>query len=330
MSAVISLSRQRAAGAPGRLLSALLLTSTAGFGAPAAAQEVRLAWNLAAGVDLTYRLSFENEAELPADMGSMTMNMEFTSKWSVLEVDGDGNAVVRTTTEHARMELDSPMLSARFDSDEPASGSPLDSMRALVGTQYTVVVGPRGNLVDIQGLDELREQLSASVSPQALAMLEQTFSEEALRSQWEQGLGQFPAEPVGVGSTWGHSLTVPIPQLGSATGELAFTVESIEGDMVIITNSGRLGAEGTASGGGAQMPAEVQGTFTGTSHFDARRGLLVSAESIVDQRVTMSMMGQEVRLESVGTVRHELVEDGGDPAPGGDPAAPAGARLPPG
>ena len=74
------------------------------------------------------------------------MNMESAQRWSVLDVDGDGNATVRY--DHGGGGACASAGRWRRSSIGPAenesAGSPLDAMQALDGTSYTGQSSMRG------------------------------------------------------------------------------------------------------------------------------------------------------------------------------------------
>ena len=303
----------RLAGRTGKVLPRAALTAAGIVAAamPAAAQSVELAWKLEAGTDLVYRVSVQSETELPQGMGSSTMNMDTTQRWSVLEVDGDGHATVRLATDRVRMSIGGPMGTMSVDSaDAAGSGSPLDAVAALAGTSHSVVIDSRGTLLGMSGVEELQETLRAGMpDPSARAMLDQILSEETLRGQWEQGMVVLPAEAVGVGSAWERTLRMPLPPVGTMAVTTSNEVTSIEGDLVVIGSSGTLSL---ADGGASPAPIPVSvgdATMTGTSRFDNGRGLLLDTEATIALQMAMSMGGQETVLDVVTTVSMELVEE---------------------
>ena len=87
------------------------------------------------------------------------------------------------------MSLDGPMGATSVDSaDQGSSGTFLDVVKAIAGTSYTVILDPRGALVMMSGLEEMREALRAQMpDPSGQAMLDSMLSDEALRSRWAQG-----------------------------------------------------------------------------------------------------------------------------------------------
>ena len=300
---------RRAGKAP--LLAILTLAGIVAAPMPAAAQGVELRWKLEAGTELVYRVSVRTGSELPQGMGTSTMHQESTQRWSVLEVREDGTATIRATTEHVRVSMEGPMGTMTVDSaDETRSGSPLDVMTAIAGTSHSVVLSPRGAVVEILGVEEMREALRARIpDPATQSMLDGMLSEEALRAQWAQGGYTLPLEAVGVGATWESDFEMPVPPVGSLSAVLSNEVESMDGDVVVIGNSGTMSL---SNGGQASSPIPMSfgdATMTGTTRFDAARGLLLGTEGTVTMQMTMTMGGRQTVTDTVTTLTLALVED---------------------
>ncbi len=297
-----------AAGRLTALISVWLLSSGAAF----AAQGTELRWKFEAGTDLVYRMSMKNEAELPQGMGSATTNMEMTQRWSILEVNGDGDATMRVTIDRVRLSMVTPMGTVSVDStDEASTGSPLDALKVLVGTGFTQVLDARGELLEMSGLDELRETLGArGADPALAAILDQTLSEEVMRNQLGQGGIALPDETIGVGSTWDSTATIANPVSGAMTVAMAFEVESVDGDLVVIGSTGTVSLEPGAT---PQLPIAVEigdSAMVGTTTFDTGRGLITVNQSTMNIQMSMTMGGQTNVIESAVTMTMELVEGG--------------------
>ena len=280
----------------------------------AAMQRVELMWKLEPGTDLVYRDSQQVETELPQGMGTSTMRWDSTQHWSVLEVDGDGNATVRLTPGQVQMNLDGPMGATGVDSAEAFQGGSEAFLDAVADISYTVVLDRRGVVIEMSGLEEMREALreqARDLSSPILAMLDGALSDEALRSQWAQGSLALPAGPVGVGSTWDSTATSPVPGFGSMTVATSYRVESIEGDLVVIGSSGTLSLPDGAADPLSSVPVQFGDiTIIGTSRFDVGKGLLLGTESTMRLEMTMAIVGQETVTETVMTTTLELIEDG--------------------
>ena len=304
----------------GRARKAVLCAALAlGGGAaamPAAVQRVELTWKLEPGTELVYRESQQFETESPQGMGTSSVRSESTRRWSVLGVDGDGNATVRLTTEQAQMNLDGLMGAPGVDSAEAFQGGSEAFLDAVADMRHTIVLDRRGVVIEMSGLEEMREALreqAQDLSSPSLAMLDGMLSDEALRGRSGQGSLELPlpTEPVGVGSTWDSDFTSPIPGYGSMTVAISYRVESIDGDIVVIGSSGTMSLPDGAADPLSSVPVQLgDTTIVGTSRFDAGRGLLLGTESTMRFEMTMEIVGQEIVSESVVTTTLELVEGG--------------------
>ena len=297
------------------LCAALVLGGAGAAAAQAAAmQRVELTWKLEAGTELVYRDSQQVETELPQGMGTSTMRWDSTQHWKVLEVDGDGNATVRLTPGQVQMNLDSPMGATGVDSAEAFQGGSEAFLDAVADISYTVVLDPRGVVVEMSGLEEMREALreqARDLSSPVLAMLDGSLSDEALRSQWAQGSLALPTGPVGVGSTWDSTSTSPVPGFGSMTVATSYRVESIDGDLVVIGSSGTQSLPDGAADLLSSVPVQFGDmTIMGTSRFDVGKGLLLGTESTMRVEMSIAIAGQEIVTETVMTTTLELIEGG--------------------
>ena len=280
---------------------------------PAAAQRVELAWKLEAGTELVYRQSMQSETGMPQGMGTSSMRSESTQRWTVLEVDGDGNATVRVTTEQAQMSLDGPLGASGVDPADPAGSATFrEAAEALAGTSHTIVFDPRGAVIGTSGLEEMREALRAQVpDPSTQAIVDSMLSDEALRGQGALESLPLPTEAVGIGSTWDSNYTSAIPTFGSMTAVTSHRVESMDGDLVVIGSSGTMSVE---DGGATSLPFPLElgdTTIVATSRFDAGRGLLLGTESTMRLQMSMAIGGQEIVIGTVITSTLELIEGGG-------------------
>ncbi|MYH31703.1 MAG: hypothetical protein F4137_23340 [Acidobacteria bacterium] len=275
---------------------------------PAAVQPVELVWKLEAGTDLVYRESQQVEIEMPGATGPVTLlRSGSTERWSVLQVDGDGNATVRMTTEEAYMNFDGPMGSISADpADQGGSGAFLD------GISFTVVLDPRGVVVEMSGLEEMREALRAELRDLPVPpLLDGMLGDHVLDSQSAQGplVMPLPTGPVGVGSTWDSDFALPIPGFGSITGATSYRIESLDGDVVVIGSSGTL----SLPDGAASLLVPVQfsdPTIVGSSRFDAGKGLLLGMESTMRAEIAVAVAEREFVVEVAMTTTLEFIEGG--------------------
>ena len=138
---------------------------------------------------------------------------------------------------------------------------------------------------------------------------DQILDEAALRGQWEQGFGKLPEEAVGVGSTWESSFSLPLPGGDPVTIGTTHEVVSVEGGIVEFTESGGMAAsEGPAAP--ASLPVRIETLeSTGSTRFDASRGLLLGTEGTVTVAMVGEMAGRETNMGMVMRTTLELIEE---------------------
>ena len=276
-------------------------------------QSIELRWKFTEGTELVYRLSVHNEMELPQGMGTSVTNLETTQRWEIIEIADNGDATIRLTTDRVRLSMQSPMANMTVDSaaETPPSGTPLDAIAAMAGTSYTVVIDATGTLKSLEGLEEMRETLRQAMRDPSIAeILDSMLTDDALRSQWQQGIYAMPEEAVSVGTTWNRSFTVPVAMLGNMTTDSRYEVEAIDDGIAVI------GSTGTMSiGESGEPPSPISMQFTrvdmiGSARFDIGRGLLLRSENTMTMEMTMTLGGQEVVMGSIAKSTLELVEEG--------------------
>ena len=271
---------------------------------------IELAWKLDTGTDLVYRVSMDSEIVLPQGMRTFTSNLETSVRWNVLDVDADGNATVRVTTERVRMRIDGPTETASVDSADGArSGSPLDSIRALAGTSYSVVLDPRGALVGVSGLDQVRDALRAGGRDLSdWDVLKPLAGLEAGPEQWSQYWKALPEGTLGVGSAWESEYELPVPRIGSIALVGADKVESIDGDIVVIGSSATLARNGRAAAAPPGTLDLAELTTLGATRFDAGNGRLLDAGNTVRARYIVIEYGEEFVIDEVTSIRTEPLD----------------------
>ncbi len=303
---------------PGVLVLCLVALTSAAAETPGAplerSQSAELRWKFTEGAELVYKQTVRSETELPQGMGTSVTDIESTQRWEILEIADNGDTTIRVTTDRVRMSMQSPMANMTVDSAEetPPSGTPLDAVTALVGTNYTLVLDATGTLKSLEGLEEMREKLlQAMPDPSMAQILDPMLTEDTLRSQWQQGIYTMPEEAVSVGTTWNRSSTMPIPMLGNMTVDSEYEVEAINDGIVVIASTGTMSI---GESGDSQSPVPMQFNnmeMIGTARFDIGRGLLLRSESTMTMEMSMAVGGQEMVMGSIATTTLELVEGGG-------------------
>ncbi len=302
-----------------RLLLAFALCLAAALSACARQGSAHtLRWKYEEGTEFVYRMNNHTETELPMDQGISVIEQAQTMRWSVLEVAPNGDATLRITTERVQINMESPMLNLAYDSetDEVPDIPQAKIFSAMVGTSYTIVIGPEGTVKSLEGMDQAREAMLEAMGPDmagmADAMIGQMLNDETMTSVMQQGIQTFPERAIGPGDTWDTSLSFPFPMLGTMSASLDFTLERIEerdgGTVAVISNSGEIQI---GDAGDSQLAGMMQfgnSAVIGTMEFDVDRGLLLNNTSTTTMEMTVAAGGQKMVIGTITTLTMELVE----------------------
>jgi hypothetical protein len=284
---------------------------------PAGAQKVTLRWKYEAGSEMVYRVKNHQDTYLSMGGASSTDQTQ-TVRWKVTDVAPNGDATISMTTERVQLETQGMAGNLKYDSDsgEPPTDPQAKAAVAMAGLSYTMVVSPDGTVKSIQGIDKLREQMTAALPPEQMAMMQsvggELFSEETITRMAQQNVQLFPDEPVGPGDTWQRSFTTPVPMLGSMTTNTTFTltgVEKSEGRTIAkIATTGTMSMDGEST---SPVPMTVNLGDTkmeGSIDFDADRGITTSSDLSTSMQMTIDAGGQQMTMTMSQTMGTELVE----------------------
>jgi hypothetical protein len=275
-------------------------------------QQVTIERKFRAGDDYRHRNVQTSRIATPA--GDVTQTITMMIRTTVLAVEPDGSATVRTTHESVQIQQASPM--GRIDYDSRA-GTPLPTnpmfapfaiVAALAGKSIEAKLGPDGKAVSTSGLDEIREEMVAIAAPNNPALAARL--RESLRSASADDLvgnanvrvdQALPSRPVAPGDEWTGDVSVGTDQTRMRLQQTYTLVEvGSEGGRRIA----RVGIKGTmtretdAANPGTAVGA-MNGDILGEMTFDLDRGVML--RSTQTQVITAQLMGQTMRTESSGT-----------------------------
>jgi len=303
------------------MVAALVVTLAATLAAAppgVSGQRATLQWKYEEGAELIYRQTVGSETEMPGQ-GLATTEMIYTLRWNVRDVADNGDATVQITTDRVQMSMEGPMGTMTIDSasDEEAAAPQMKIFAAMAGMSYTLTVGPNGKLRSLEGMEELRQRIRESMADEQMGamldqLLDQSFSDDAMKNMFQQGIQSFPEGEVGPGDTWDVSFEAPLPMIGSMTTHMTFTLERFEerggATIAIISNLGTIEMTADEDNPMAGMMQLGNAASIGTIEFDVDRGLLVKSTASTTMEMTLSMGGQEQVIGTIANVMMELVE----------------------
>ena len=279
------------------------------------AQEIMLKWGFVEGSEQVLQLTNRMEISMPIGFASQVMDQSIRMRQTVQSVESNGDATVMVTTEHIRMEGVGPGGDQLYDSDSgdiPTDPAILGAA-AMVGQDYSMVVGADGTVKSIQGLEELIESMRGSFPPDVAPMLGEMFNAQTLTEIAQQGVQILPTDPISPGGSWQMSFTMPNPLLGEVINTLTFILDGIEErdgrTVALLSSTGEIATDTPEDLAGLPMEMDVDAEMTGFLIFDVDRGLVLSSSTTTEMTMTMSGPdGSSMTMPMTTTGSLELLE----------------------
>jgi hypothetical protein len=206
-------------------------------------------------------------------------------KMEVLDVDGQGNMRIRRTYDWSMTKRTGPVGSLDYDSAKQTTPPPgAEPFAALLGQSYVVRISPKGEVLDINGVEEMqaavRKKLPAGAqADQAMSALSQYLDKNSLKQMIEGELDVYPDKPVEVGESWSKKRVItPMFEL---TIDSKWTLQKLENGVAIIatTSSSRSNANKPVETGGMKMRFDLAGTQDGTIRMQEATGLILLGQA---------------------------------------------------
>ena len=279
------------------------------------AQEIMLKWGFVEGSEQVLQLTNRMEISMPIGFASQVMDQSIRMRQTVQSVESNGDATVMVTTEHIRMEGVGPGGDQLYDSDSgdiPTDPAILGAA-AMVGQDYSMVVGADGTVKSIQGIEELIDSMRGSFPPDVAPMLGEMFNAQTLTEIAQQGVQILPTDPISPGGSWQMSFTMPNPLLGEVINTLTFILDGIEErdgrTVALLSSTGEIVADTPEDLAGLPMEMDVDAEMTGFLIFDVDRGLVLSSSTTTEMTMTMSGPdGSSMTMPMTTTGSLELLE----------------------
>jgi hypothetical protein len=261
------------------------------IGSALADEPVLLRYKFAKGDTLIYRATHEErQHQTIADQKiETTTNSEAVTSQVVDEIDGDGNAILKTKTVSQKrksdgqnkFEFDSKSTERDTSSEIGAAATPV--LERLTGSEYQVKVTPRGYVSEIKGFFEIIADL-AKEKPSAPILAGVIPDNEGQKVGEQEHFIIFSEKAVSPGDNWDYSYEVPLKGLGKVTGKSTYTYEG--NDRVGDRKTVRIGVKSdlTIDFDMEILGVKLTGTMsstnaTGTAQFDAASGRIVSTKN---------------------------------------------------
>jgi hypothetical protein len=238
--------------------------------APPTGEKIKLALNLKAGdlKKITVGVDSESKIQAAGKEMVMTMNIVTVMALEVLEVNADGEHLIKSTYEKMSMDMDGGPMKMSFDSSNPQeSESPMaEVFSSIIGQHFTIRMSNTGKT--------LAFEVAEGMNPLIKQQIEQTMQNFSLGMT-------FPDFEVDNGDSWESSITQDMN---------AIKVTNVSTNTLLDQSDG-LATIGVAG----VMEGSMNGTSSGTIKIDLSTGWIDSGE--ISTSMLMEQLGNEVETE---------------------------------
>ena len=194
-----------------------------------------------------YNTHMSNDQETIVTFNNQEMRIkqktDMDSSLNILDVDKDKNVTISYTYDSMKITIDTAGNKITYDSKEDNNNNPLSAMySSILGKSFTIKLDKEGTVLEVKGLDDIIASTidntpGTEQQKQALKnSLKQSFSDEGLKSAFQQTMSNYPMENSKVGDTWENKneLTVIFPMVITSKFKL---LSDKDGLLTIYTQS---------------------------------------------------------------------------------------------
>ncbi len=177
------------------------------------------------------------------------------TKLDVLDVDAAGNTQIRYTYIWCMSKQTGPMGNLSYDSAQQATPpAGMEPLAAFLNQSYTVKLSPKGRVLDVSGVEQMKAAVHEEMPPGAeagpMGNVAATFLEKTGVKEMTEGLmAVYPDKPVEPGQSWSEKrmLTAGFGRIE----EIKWTLQKEEAGVATIGQAAtiRSDPDGPADGG---------------------------------------------------------------------------------
>ena len=219
---------------------------------------------------------------------------------AVTENDANGNMVATVTFNRVATEIKMQGMEMKFDSndesDAPLANPQFQIFNAMVNQSVTTLISPLGKVLEVNGVDKMRDKMAGESNPQLAQMVNSAITDASVKQIFEGVFIAFPAKKLKANDSWSENKS--IENQFTLNTMCTYTVKAITNDEVNLSLSSTLatvpGNKSTVQG--MEVTYNLFGTINGTVTVDRAKGFVT--ESVLEQNINGSfsgdMMGQKL------------------------------------
>jgi hypothetical protein len=234
-----------------------------------------------------------------------TRQTDMTAYYSMYVTADSGNVkTIKTKYERFKINLELAGLNMEIDTEKPMPVAAGDKMEdafkmmnkffgAIKGKDFTIKVNGEGKILEITGFEAIANSVADSMGltgerrENMLMVFGKQFNEKSVKDQLERFLFIFPDKEVKVGDSWEKS-NITGGMMGG-TYSSVYTVTDIEGDMVTLEESTKIGSD--------KDPGKMNGKISGTLTIDSKTGLVVKADQDITGTINDTKINGKTRVK---------------------------------
>jgi len=269
-----------------------------------ASAQVKLSFNPEKGKKYEYQTDLIQNIQQSVMGQTVPVTMEMNTKYLMEIKDKTPQEI---TAQFTYLEvvyiISSPMMKMGYDSKTPVENpTEMDNMLGkmfskMIDQSVVAVIAPDGSVKSVTGMDAVAEDMinaiagDGQLAAQMGAQMKTQFSDDALKTSFEQMFRIYPAKAVRVGESWNNESTMSVNNMNT-THKTKYTLKGISKNMATIAVVSDVEMDS-----GAMMEGRLAGTQTGTILVDVKTGLPVTNDISGNIKGSLKAQGMDIQMD---------------------------------
>jgi hypothetical protein len=217
--------------------------------------------------------------------------------------DSAGWKKVNATYDDIKLDIKANGMTMNFSSASNDTTGPMGIMnkafKALSGGKFTFTVNQKGEIGRVSGVEQIMQNLSNTLPPEAgsmLAGMRSSFSDEQIKQTFTQSFKIVPDTPVTVGQSWNKPLNFEMMGFNFSNNN-KYTLLEVKGDEA------KLKVDAVLNGSGS---SQMTGTSTGFTYIDTNTGMVNKSEITSNIKVSVQGAGDNTLKQKMTITSKKL------------------------